>query len=165
MNRVELDERSIEVAKECEAVAEERGKLAALRVAECRLGFEAIRRVSREGTAVARRRALYLLSLWDSAQAFEPLSVALLNDPSAVVRHEAAFFLGALKTMRSIEPLARALRDDPNELVRHEAAEALWDMDCNEGIDALSQAQNDPSLAVRETVAMALAELGRTLQE
>lgn len=149
----------IALAAKCETAFSVAGKDAARCLAESQLGLEAITEVALNGTPGARRRALYLLSLWDGRLVFQTLAHALLGDDSAVVRHEAAFFLGALGIEEAQTPLVHALLSDSNELVRHEAAEALWDMGCAKAIDALRQALGDPSAAVRETVAMALAEL------
>jgi HEAT repeat protein len=148
------------VAERCDKVLLDIGKSAARKFAEEQLGFSTIHGFARADDPAVRRKALYLLSLWDSSLVVSILADALLNDSSRVVRHEAAFLLATLRLQEAVEPLATALAHDADELVRHEAAEALGDLGFESAALSLRVALQDSSAMVRETAAIALRQLG-----
>ena len=148
----------IQVAEHCEFILNS-ARCAAQQFADERLGVDAIQKFAASPDPAVRRKALFLLSLWDSRSVLPVLADALLHDPSRVVRHEAAFLLASLHMPEAVDPLAVALCNDREELVRHEAAEALGDLGFQIAVEPLQRALDDRSEMVKETVKMALSQL------
>lgn len=149
----------VPLATECEAVCEVQGRAQAQIMVSERATIGKLRRALREGSGLVRRKALHLLSFYESRTVLQDLTFALEEDPSPVVRHEAAYFLGYLKDTEAVSYLVRALLNDPSELVRHEAAEALGDLGDRRAISALLHATKDVSGIVRETAEISLLQL------
>ncbi|EPR78196.1 Deoxyhypusine hydroxylase/monooxygenase [Spraguea lophii 42_110] len=91
------------------------------------------------------------------------------NDTSVLLKHEAAYVLGQMKIQNSeiSNKLVEVLKNvDEDEIVRHECAEALGNYECSQVIPLLKEfADNDKSVAVRETSYLAYKKLESNINE
>ena len=108
---------------------------------------------------VVRTRAVCILADIAGENAIKPIGKVLKDDYNALVRHEAAFSLGQLGYTGGIAALADAVRSDPSLFVRHEAAVALGVIGSEEARKTLDAALGDESEEVRDSAAVALANL------
>jgi deoxyhypusine monooxygenase len=108
---------------------------------------------------VVRTRAVCILADIAGEDAVKPIGKVLKKDGDALVRHEAAFSLGQLGYTSGIAALADSVRSDPSFFVRHEAAVALGVIGSEEARKTLKEALNDESKEVRDSAAVALANL------
>jgi HEAT repeat protein len=145
----------VTLAQSCERIWNDHGRGQAKVFAKEKAELSTLRRGLQESTELERTKILYIMSLWDSPEVVNDLSVALQFDPCPVVRHEAAYFLGLTHDTAAIEPLGRSMLKDEDELVRHEAAEAIGELGLSEGLLWLERGRTDDSQLVRRTVAIA----------
>lgn len=106
-----------------------------------------------------RFRALFSLKALTTEQSIDIISEAF-EDPSALLRHELAYVLGQMKHPYAIPQLNKVLatmNEDP--MVRHEAAEALGAIGQPESLKVLKTYLDDPVIAVRETVVLAISRI------
>jgi HEAT repeat protein len=108
---------------------------------------------------VVRTRAVCILAGIAGENAIEPIGKVLKFDKNALVRHEAAFSLGQLGYTSGIAPLADSVGSDPSFFVRHEAAVALGVIGSEEARKSLTDALKDENEEVRQSAAIALANL------
>ena len=108
---------------------------------------------------VVRTRAVCILADFAGEDAVKPIGKVLKHDNDALVRHEAAFSLGQLGYTSGIAALADSVRSDPSFFVRHEAAVALGVIGSEEARKTLKDALKDESKEVRDSAAVALANL------
>jgi HEAT repeat protein len=108
---------------------------------------------------VVRTRAVCILADIAGENAIKPIGKVLRDDGNALVRHEAAFSLGQLGYTSGIAALTEAVRSDPSLFVRHEAAVALGVIGSETARNTLDAALEDESEEVRESAAVALANL------
>jgi HEAT repeat protein len=108
---------------------------------------------------VVRTRAVCILAGIAGENAIEPIGKVLKFDKNALVRHEAAFSLGQLGYTSGIAPLADSVGSDPSFFVRHEAAVALGIIGSEEARKSLTDALKDENEEVRQSAAIALANL------
>lgn len=106
-----------------------------------------------------RARAVCILVDLAGEDAVDDIAEVLLHDPNALVRHEAAYSLGQLGYAKAVDALIHAMLNDPNPFVRHESAIALGVIGSERAREALIKALNDDSIEVRESAAIALANL------
>lgn len=112
----------------------------------------------RDADAEVRDSAVDTLGQMKDERAIEPLSRALLEDPSEDVRESAADALGLVRHPRGVEALSKAL-GDPSASVRESAAESLGIIGGKDAIEVLRRAARDEDEDVREAAAAALRQL------
>ena len=109
--------------------------------------------------SVVRTRAVCILAEIAGEGAVGPIGQVLRDDDNDLVRHEAAFSLGQLGFSTGIAALSDAVNNDSSLFVRHEAAVALGVIGSEEARKTLLDALNDESEEVRDSAAVALANL------
>jgi HEAT repeat protein len=85
----------------------------------------------------------------------------LKNDNNGVVKHEACFQIAARNMRSKIPMLIEAGLNDKSILTKHEAIESLGLMRAFESINMIRDAENDPSIDVRETARFVIKRLER----
>jgi len=108
---------------------------------------------------IVRTRAVCILAGIAGENAIEPIGKVLKFDDNPLVRHEAAFSLGQLGFTGGIAALSDSIRSDPSFFVRHEAAVALGVIGSEEARITLNDALNDENEEVRQSAAIALANI------
>jgi len=105
-----------------------------------------------------RRLVAASLGASGNSAAVDPLSHALLNDPSVAVRRTAGDALSDLGSVSAQPAVLRAL-SDPNKLVRWRAARFLADVGTEEALPFLREAASDPEFEVRLEVEAAIERI------
>jgi len=149
----------ISVAVEVESLSLRSGVAIAGKVARARVSIAELSHALHCHNALARIKALSLISYFENSESLPLFAMVLQDDPSPVVRHEAAYFLGMSGAEDAAEHLGLALSRDVSNLVRHEAAEALGEHGSGRAAYWLRRALNDPVDEVAETAAVALERL------
>uniref|UniRef100_A0A0G4I1L8 Deoxyhypusine hydroxylase n=1 Tax=Chromera velia CCMP2878 TaxID=1169474 RepID=A0A0G4I1L8_9ALVE len=125
---------------------------------------EAAQAISNEDAPITQRMtALFAARYHGGEGAVRALSSGLNASPdncSILLRHEIAYNLGQVQHPEAV-PILRRLLDDPreDEMVRHEAAEGLAAVGTKETYEMIRAHLTDPSVPVRDTVALALMSL------
>jgi HEAT repeat protein len=85
----------------------------------------------------------------------------LKNDNNGVVKHEACYQIAARNMRSKIPMLVEAALNDKSILTKHEAIESLGLMRAFDSINLIRDAENDPSIDVRETARFVIKRLKR----
>ena len=85
----------------------------------------------------------------------------LKNDNNGVVKHEACYQIAGRNMKSKIPDLIDAALNDKSILTKHEAIESLGLMRAFDSIDLIRDAENDPSIDVRETAIFVIKRLAR----
>ena len=85
----------------------------------------------------------------------------LKNDSNGVVKHEACYQIAARNMKSKIPILIEAALNDKSILTKHEAIESLGLMRAYEALKLIKNAENDPSIDVRETAEFVVKRLNR----
>ena len=85
----------------------------------------------------------------------------LKNDNNGVVKHEACYQIAGRNMRSKIPMLIEAALNDKSILTKHEAIESLGLMRAFDSINLIRDAENDPSIDVRETARFVIKRLER----
>jgi len=83
------------------------------------------------------------------------------NDHNGIVKHEACYQIAGRNMKSKIPVLIDAALNDKSILTRHEAIESLGLMRAFDAIDLIRDAENDPSIDIRETARFVIKRLER----
>lgn len=123
--------------------------------------FPAVVDALNDNRSTIRRWASALLGASESSQAVEPLSQAVLHDPSVIVRRTAGDSLSDLGDPQGIPTMCQALQDS-SKLVRWRAARFLYETGDDSAIAPLETAKDQESeFDVRLEMSAALDRISR----
>ncbi|PSO48306.1 MAG: PBS lyase [Cyanobacteria bacterium SW_9_44_58] len=123
--------------------------------------FPAVVDALNDNRSTIRRWASALLGASETSQAVEPLSQAVLHDPSVIVRRTAGDSLSDLGDPQGIPTMCQALQD-PSKLMRWRAARFLYETGDDSAIAPLETAKDqEGEFDVRLEMSAALDRISR----
>jgi hypothetical protein len=94
-------------------------------------------------------------------QVADMMEWVLKNDDNGVVKHEACYQIAGRNMRSKIPALVNSALNDKSILTKHEAIESLGLMRAFEAVNLIKDAEDDPSIDVRETARFVIKRLSR----
>lgn len=94
-------------------------------------------------------------------QVADMMEWVLKNDDNGVVKHEACYQIAGRNMRSKIPTLVNSALNDKSILTKHEAIESLGLMRAFEAVNLIKDAEDDPSIDVRETARFVIKRLSR----